>query len=570
MKTIPEPGALNHPVHKKIVLYFSEWVDVRNLKKSVTVFPTLRDGFEVTATGRRLEIKPKKRFADSTTYHVGIHTDLTDYHSVSIGTPYNFFFSTGPSIDKAMVYGCVIDAQKKTVQPKVALFRKENGPIPDSAFINLPSYLVQTDSAGHFSFMHLRRGRYSIVAFADNDNNNCLTPGKEDAFTLQNREFLLEEEAGPLLLFPVYTDTTPLEAATIKAISPLHILGEWNQAPQQVNTSRDFGWKVLSLDSLVKAPRILEFIQVSGSKHFALKLGDSLTAGSYSLLYRIYPRMQGFKSDTAEAPQLDTIRFNGTIYADTVQPVFKGAAPAADADLNTTITITWSKPVKPAVNRWFVADTVDDTALVSIDTAFGETTVFTPKKRLLPGRYYTMILPALYFRDLTGNSPAGNVRMPKKQQTQDSTDQKDSVGFIYIKFTTIQPKDLCYSLCGSAPCLAQDSLRIWEFRPLNTEMLYTAADKAGAFCFDSIQGIKGRIGYFVDTDGNGKHTTGSMFPWSQPEPLFVFPDTVEARARWDIEGVTVAACDVCLQPVKQVQTAADTLAADTSKTGKNR
>jgi hypothetical protein len=44
---------------------------------------------------------------------------------------------------------------------------------------------------------------------------------------------------------------------------------------------------------------------------------------------------------------------------------------------------------------------------------------------------------------------------------------------------------------------------------------------------------------------------GSLVPWVAPEEFRAFPDTVEARARWDVEGISVpAACELCAPKIK--------------------
>ncbi len=50
---------------------------------------------------------------------------------------------------------------------------------------------------------------------------------------------------------------------------------------------------------------------------------------------------------------------------------------------------------------------------------------------------------------------------------------------------------------------------------------------------------------FIDYNMDNKPTTGNLFPWVRPEPYHLFPDTIEARMRWDIEGIEVPACEEC-------------------------
>ena len=571
LRTIPESGTLNFPVKKDVILYFSEWVDPRNVKRSITVFPTLPDGFNVTIAGKRVEIKPKTVFAESTTYHIGINAQLTDLHDVSVGTPFNVFFSTGPSIDSGTVHGCVIETEGKNVQPKVALFRCEKDTLPDTAFLNLPSYLIQTDSAGVFCFRHIRKGNYFIIAFVDESNDNRLTPGKEAAYAPLDKKFVLEKEAGPFLLFPVSSDTMASKVSSIKAISATMISGEWEEGTGRKIFNEDYDWTVISLDSNVKAPGIDEYIPVTDSRLFALKLSDSLTTGSYSLIYRINPRILiplKINDSTVNAEKVgeslfDTLRFNGTLYSDTVRPVFNGAEPSLNAYLDAAITLKWSGPVKPMFHKWFIADTLGDTVFLAVDTSFGEITYMRPARRMLPGSYYFTILPAEYFKDFVGNNPVTKDYLSKKDSSETDSTKVDSIPVIYIKFTTISSRELCHSLAGGASCLEPENRRIWQFLPLNSSSIYSTNENNSQFRFDSIPGAKGIFGYYDDYNSDKEYTAGSLFPWIPPEPRFTFPeDTVEARARWDVEGIEIPACDVCGKEEEKIEAVVDTLERD--------
>ena len=564
VRTIPESGTLNHPVKKSVILNFSEWVDIRNVKRSITVFPTLPDGFEVAVTGKRVEIRPETAFAESTTYHIGINTELTDLHNVSVGTPISLFFSTGSSIDSGIVFGCVIDAEKENVQPKIALYRCEKDTLPDSVYLNLPSYLIQTDSSGVFLFKHIRKGTYIIIAFVDEDNNNRLTPGTENAYAPRDRKLTLEKEAGPFLLFPASSDTMASKVASIRAISATIIAGEWEEGTGRKIFDEEYNWNIISLDSNVRAPGIDNYIPVKDSRLFALRLSDSLTTGSYSLIYRINPRISIPARDLDSLKEaveelLDTIRFNGTTLTDTVRPSFSGAGPASEADLDPSITLKWSGPIKPMFHRWFIADTLGDTVLLAVDTSFSEVTEMKPMRKLTPGNSYYTLIPATYFEDFVGNNPKPKDYLTSKDTTTTDSADIDSVPVIYVKFSTILLRDLCFSLSGGASCLEPEKQRIWQFTPLNSTSTYIAPDNNSQFRFDSIPGSKGKFSYFVDYNGDKEYTPGSLFPWAAPESRFAFPDTIEARARWDIEGIEVPACDVCVKKEEKIKTTIDTL-----------
>jgi hypothetical protein len=103
---------------------------------------------------------------------------------------------------------------------------------------------------------------------------------------------------------------------------------------------------------------------------------------------------------------------------------------------------------------------------------------------------------------------------------------------------------LCIRLSGGASCLEPNEKRKWVYRPISRrDTAFTVPDSAGTFAFDSIPASKGTLLWFIDDDGDNRITPGRLSPWRSPERFFVLPDTVEAKARWVVEGLNVRGCE---------------------------
>ncbi|MDR0331200.1 MAG: Ig-like domain-containing protein [Chitinispirillales bacterium] len=103
--------------------------------------------------------------------------------------------------------------------------------------------------------------------------------------------------------------------------------------------------------------------------------------------------------------------------------------------------------------------------------------------------------------------------------------------------------DICYRLQGGADCLEPNEKRKWVYSPIGKKERFTVADSAGTFAFDSIPASKGTLMWFIDDNGDGKLTKGKLVPWRAPERFFAVPDTIEAKANWEIEGLRVKGCE---------------------------
>ena len=534
--SIPPIGTVKYPVKAKITFMFSEWIDRKTAQKCISIYPPPSEGIKVSASGRTIVIKPVEAFSESTTYHIEINTSLNDLHGNSIGTPFHFFFSTGATIDSGKVFGCVSSSDLKGLQqPKVALFALGATPPPDSLLFGPPSYVVQTDSSGGFVFDHIRKGGYEIMAFADAKGSNRFDPGKDAAFGPEEKTYALDSVIGPVSLYPVKCDTAADRIASIKPLSNRVLMGSWTHSGDTAAASFFPEWRIEGLDAKSKAPSCKEFVRVGNSPNFFVKLTDTISLAPYRFIYK----MPGSLVRTKNGPFVDTVRFNGIRSPDTLAPAVLAFVPTGIADLRPHIKIVWSKPVTAHAELWAMGDSLGDTVRLSIGKELDDTTMFRVQRPLKPDRQYRLLLPDTLFEDISGNRP-----------------RDTAFGRYGIK--TISSENLCYSLSGGASCLSKDDRRKWLFLPLGGNGQYLSGDSAGHFHFDSIPAGKGQMASFIDYNMDDKPTTGNLFPWVRPEPYHLFPDTIEARMRWDIEGIVVPACEECAKKKTAVAPASET------------
>ncbi|MBD3320811.1 MAG: hypothetical protein GF350_06930, partial [Chitinivibrionales bacterium] len=498
-KTLPEPGAVNHPRSKEIVFAFSEWIEPKSAKKSVTIFPPLTEGIQIRIRGKTLQIAPRKAFADSTTYHIELNNTLKDLHGNSIGTPFHFVFSTGDGLDSGKITGCVIDPGQKILQPKIALFRYENDSIEDTALYDIPDYLIQTDSTGNFSFSNIREGPYCITAFLDKNNDNRLQPESEKAYASSSKKTDISSEAVHIMLFPAISDTAPVRVGELQPASSRICLVSFKATAAKYDTAYFSRWKIVPVDSTDKILEIQRIYPLHHSNRFVIELKTPMEQTGYTLIYPLTMLINRRRDPRA----LDTLRFNGFSAQDTGLPVVKFLGPRSPAKPDASILLSCREPVKCDTTAWFVADTSGDTIPVSCVPGYGDTIVFTPRRNLHCGREYSFSIPKGLFTDLAGNRPdtAG-----------------DTVGLISGSFSTIACDDLCTSLSGKGKCLEPDTARWWIFSLFGSPEKYFTRDSAGGFTFDSIPAGKGTISFFKDSDGDSVPTPGRLVPWKAPEP----------------------------------------------------
>ncbi len=516
--TTPVNGSLSVPTDIKIIITFSEWL-LPASEKGVSLYPSTP--LKVKVSGSRLEIKPLYRLRDSTTYHLVVTSTLKDLHNNPLKNPINLIFSTGPSLDSGKVSGCVVDPVRKYLQPNIALFRApwQKG---DSGFCGTPEYLSQTDSSGSFSLANIRTGEYYLIAYFDKNGDSRLQAGSEEVYTTVESTLVVGAKDKKALLYPSVFDTARQVIASVKTIDNRTITGFWRKPWDTLMYPHSPIFRLEKKEKHASKVIKTEYRLSSSPKIFFLKTREPLDSGSYRLDYKIRSVF-----DTADVA--DTLRLDGKAEPDTSAPTLIRTLPEKQADLRPEIRFIWSEPVL-LKSILLMADSTGDSVLLKGDGSVSDTSRYFVNRLLLPGRTYRIVLLTSYGTDISGNY----------LRALDSTDTAS-----VITITTVKTDSIAVSLSGGASCLERNPLRKWIFKSLSGDRNYICKDIENSFRFDSIPAAKGLIGTFIDLNGNDRPDVGTLVPFVAPEPFFMFEDTIEARARWDVEGVELLPCDPC-------------------------
>jgi len=525
----PSKQSINVPLKQDLTLVFSEWIVESSAEKSISIFPPIENGFRVRVSGPKLHIIPRSSFAESTTYHVEISTALQDLHGNPIGTPFHLIFSTGENLDSATIHGCIVQrvsSPNQRTQPKVALFRLTKD-ISDSIYFQRPEYMVQTDSFGTFKFDHIAAATYRLIAFNDDNNDNRLQPATESAYAPLQQDIEVDNTPDTLLLFPSNSDTSLARIRSVHLQSDSIIVASMDKTIETSIPPIHYKFSVASLDTPSRSIDLSKTEMLLDKGRFALFLSQPLSAAPY---YLVYGGNAVNDSGTTTVFR-DTIRFNGVSVSDTTRPQLEKWWPRTTVNLSPRLYLQWSEPVILDTTSLFLHDTLGDT--VTLGTAYGysDTTLLTPNRSLLPGRTYTLAIPFTTGIDLAGNMLGGT--------------EKDSAHYS-VPFTTMAFDDLAVRLQGGASCLDENPKRKWLFSLLSDTISYIVNDSAGFFRYDSIPAGNGTVGFFIDNNDNNQPDIGNLVPWVSPEPYIPVKDTIEARARWEIEGIQLEnACTPC-------------------------
>lgn len=438
--------------------------------------------------------------------------------------------------------------------------------LKDTLILGDPNYLTQTDSLGKFEFTYIKEGKYFILAFDDNDKNNRLTAGSENAYVC-NTKFISTASKDEIHLFQALTDTSVNKISSIKAISPTLLTGNLTKPFSKYDQhSKYIDLKILTADSNKQSITIKETILTEDDKKILFRLEDSLSLDQYNLTYCINRAIPFYELDTTSEDSsffgdtifYDTLVFNGTNKNDSLTVKFIESKPLKEIAINDYIHIYWSDLVKPLKNKFIATDTSGDTTILITESIYSNETTLKPIKDLVAGTEYTLNISDTLFRDLNGNPVIINEPIDTSDTTiSDSLIELSLKDKGEIKFTTIAPGDICYSLSAVPLC---DNIKpeetVLNFKYHDSDRELFTPFESGSFIFRNIPSGNGSINWFNDLNRNKKRDPGNLFPWKEPEFLYSFSDTVEARARWDVENLPLDECLLCTSLEPETDTTA--------------
>ena len=522
----PAAGATGVRRSSRIVLTFTKWITPASAPKSVSILPPIKDGVKIHVSARRLEITPVKGFADSTTYHVVVTSELKDFHNNPMNSPFTMVFSTGSMLDSGRIAGCVTDPGHRYFQAIVGLYSERRASGADTIIFGNPDYLLQTDSGGLFSFGNIRSGRYRLIAFIDQNNNRRLDPGQEQAFAPLRRFMTVTQAPDTVMLYPAESDTAAPRLQAARAASPRTFMCTWTKPLDSLKGYSEPQWTIQPMGGKTVSPRIRSVVWLGARNRCALLLADTMALVSYRLVSCFSRRGEG-----GEIRLADTIRCNGTLTPDTVKPALVSHLPARPISISPEFRLVFSKPVTLTAPLALI-DSLNGMVALQVKEGCSDTLILHAQKHLRPGMRYHLSLLKSSAMDLAGNHL-------KPRDTASDTAAS-------MFFPVMDADSLAISLKGCARCLGNDAKRTWRFLPFSGEDPSRSRDSNGCFEFDSLPSGKGLVEYFTDGNNNGIPDPGSLIPWIPPEPVVIMPDTLEARPRWEVEGVTLSRpCSQC-------------------------
>ena len=180
VKESPVNGTLNFAA-KRIDVQFDEYIQLADIQKNVMISPPQLNPPDVKAIGKTLSVVFNEALQDSTTYTIDFGAAICDYNEKTPLEGYVYSFSTGDFIDTLAISGRVYNAENLDPMPNVLVGIHSNH--SDTALNTLPfARITRSDAEGYFTIHNIHEGSYRLYALNDISRDYMYQPGEALAY----------------------------------------------------------------------------------------------------------------------------------------------------------------------------------------------------------------------------------------------------------------------------------------------------------------------------------------------------------------------------------------------------
>ncbi len=496
-------------VAKQIEFQFDEYVKLSKISQEFISSPPLKYRPEFIEKGKSVVMKINDTLQPNTTYNMNFGNGIVDFTE---GNPLDsnlFVFSTGKALDSMDVIGQVVDAYTgKEVKDITAILHKS---MSDTALFTLrPDYIAKTREDGTFQLGFLPIGMFQLFVVEDKNSNYKVDGSAERVGFLMNAVSSADDSI--IHKIKLFKPTPDAQLIT-------------KQKPQ------DFTTASMKFDLPVK-----EFSMTPINEQEEVGFYEVWNDTRDSLTFTVFP---GRSQDSLQLlvtvdSIIDTVIYKMPSYEKFLKSIEKGKASVSFSfQANTTASThkyfdtlfiqgnhPFSEVNRDSISLVVAGDTLpsDSFQLITTPIEAGSLTAFVPKVAVIyPWRQdvqHQLIYYPGAITDVYGlNNPDTLTQSFKTLSFED-------YGKLTLKFEDWPTGQMVLEILNSKGEIIKK-----EFITNQTKVID----------YDIIQPGKYGMRIIIDSDGNGKWTTGDIKTKRQPEEIYYFPKQIDVRANWEID-----------------------------------
>lgn len=494
-EAIPE----NHSVNfnsKKIEITFDEYITLENAKQQVLISPPLNEKPDIKLVNKTVVIRFKEALKSNTTYTINFGDAIKDLHEGNAFKNYIYSFSTGEILDTLAISGQLLSANdKKPIEDAlVTLYYGDSEGLDSLPLTSTPHFITKANKEGYFVFNGLPDKKFQVFAIKDvNANSYFDLPNEQVAFL----DTLVTAPASNLSLYMFTEEDTTQMLLEKKLVAEGQLRFVFRHPAQNVT---------------IETPEILpdsfNIVKVHSANfdtinwYFTPNVKDSLwvqmkydtiinDSTRYSLIFK------NKKGKTEMLKASDNLA-NGCILPESMLTL-SFTEPIIDFQLTDSVL--------------FIAGTDTLTEKPEFEQVDEFGFLYSLKNQLETDKEYSISIPDSTIFSIKGH--ANSAINLKFRQAKD-----EDFGNIFI--TVVPPEAVPQVVVQllNAKGSVVDTQIVTEKKEL--EFWYLAPGKY-------------KLKAILDTDANGKWSTGNYHRHFLPETIIEYKDELDLKAGWDID-----------------------------------
>ena len=510
----PPSGTTNITSNFSVVLTFSERLDESTLDKAFRIAPVLDVPLDIQLKREKATVTFPDNLVIDQTYIITIDRDLMDEHKNRLDQTYQHAFSTGSEIAKGEIRGKIDNPYDKS---STLFLYRVNGNALDSLFTTNPDYYSESDDKGFYHFSFLEPGDYQVLAVGASVGPVPINPVRmsygvhwkspltisSSTDTLRNVNMRVHRESTALNVVAAHMETRC--RGVIRFTNPVSLKNQ--KQPSIVLQIEITG------DTII--PELVhQYVDGSNEIHFhtsQLKPGEEVRLIISGIVDSLDQELELFKGEVA-IPEADTSDL------EIIHP-----APGKTINIHPeqTFEIQFSDIVTVDMSDTLIRIQRKDGVFFSPIIIWDNPTQLTlvPEGGWESEKNYEVMLFGHHFIGPTG------VPLP------------DSV----VVFKVSVGKEVGYGgIMGFVLWEYSDNAVVAAKSIEKPQKIHqTDVNFDGSYEFKSLPSGFWLLSTFQDVNMDGRYSFGRAVEFQPSEPFLDYPDTVEVRANWIIEGITI-------------------------------
>ena len=527
VNSIPTNKSINFK-NNIIYLEFDERIKTDKLDDQLIITPTIDGKYEASVKKNLLKISFDEPFSDSITYTLNFRDGIQDITESNPTLNNKFTFSTGSFIDSLSVFGLTTSLlTADTIENVIVGLYKAEDTI--NIFNGSPYYFSQTNKEGQYSIENIKNGKYFIYAFTD-ANKNLKLDFNSESYAFKKDTLFLDSIPVELNFQLSKLDLTPFRQMTALP-SGKYFEINFNKYVTEYTINYLDSSKQKLYSNLSKQNKSIRFYNHNN-------LMDSL-----QISYIAKDSLNSLLSDTVFVKFTESKRKTDD-FSFSVKPK-QGQLISKDFSAE----INFNKPILSynLDSFYFEYDTIviqlipDSTLfwndnkdklsfnieidLPKIDTLISQKRLIASSKDSIDDDRTTPKQPLKKEKV----NPTKNVgfRFYSGLATFISADS-DSSKNIGVNYKFFKPEEV-----GTQEIIANTQYDNYIIQLLTEKFeLVDQKENTKTFSFNNLLPGKYRIRVLIDSNNDGSWSNGNMRDNEEPEPVYIYPETLIIRADW--------------------------------------